>query len=526
LRLKTLGNSVSQKPAAASIQSNIFTQILLVLLVSVFYYLAARFGLTLGFKGTNASPVWPPTGIALSAVMLFGFRIWPGIFISAFLANYATGLNAPIATIIAVGNTLEAVAGGFVLHYFCGGRPFLNDVRGTLCFLVPVCMGTTMISSTIGAASLVLGGYNGGTPFSYLLWTWWLGDTAGDLIIAPLFIGLAKSRSEIWNLKSIASFAAILATAVGISMLIFGPWFQQGYMLLYFTLGLIVISAFHLPMLGITILCTVISAIALWGTKSGFGPFMLGSLNESLLLLQIYIGTVAATGMILNAVLNERKTALQELEKARNKAESIALEKTVLLQELHHRVKNNLQVIVSLLNIHGRELEVSDAQTIFKECVNRVKVIGNIHEELYSSTSLTDSDSSAYIRSLAETLLSAHTKNNQNVRLKINVEPLFLNREKAVPAGMILNELITNSCKHAFADGEPGEITINLKQIDSKFSLTYTDSGKGFQQILDKRQASPIGMMLLNLLVKQLNGTLDYESTNYGTTFKIEFPAN
>src|SRR6185503_12942163 len=132
---------------------------------------------------------------------------------------------------------------------------------------------------------------------------------------------------------------------------VFGPWYEQSDMLFYFTLGLIVIAAFHLPMLGIAILSTVISAIALWGTKLGHGPFNLGSLNESLLMLGIYIGTVVATGMILNAVLSERQKALEESKSARNKAESIASEKTVLLQELHHRVKNNLQVIVSLLNI-------------------------------------------------------------------------------------------------------------------------------------------------------------------------------
>lgn len=522
--LKTLGDSNTQKPPRSSIHSNVFSRILLILIVAILYYLAARFGLTLGFKGTNASPVWPPTGIALSAIVLFGVRIWPGIFVSAFLANFATGLNAPVSAMIAIGNTLEALAGGFLLHYFCGGQSFLKDVRGTLCFLVPVSMGTTLISATIGAASLVFGGFHSGASFAYLWWTWWLGDTVGDLIIAPLFVGVATSRSELWNFKSISIFLAILTTAIAISALIFGPWFQQGFMLLYFTLGLVVISTFHLPTIGIAILCTAISAIALWGTKAGYGPFNLGSLNESLLLLEIYIGTVAATGMILNAVLNERQTALSELENARNKAESIASEKTILLQELHHRVKNNLQVIVSLLNIHSRELGVGDAESIFRECVNRVKVIGNIHEELYGSLSLTDGDSSSYIRSLAETLVSAHAKNPQNVTLVMNVEPLFLNREKAIPAGMILNELITNSCKHAFDHNEQGQIRINLKQIGSKLFFTYADSGKGFQHILDDRRSTPLGMRLLNLLVKQLNGTLNYESTSAGTIFKIEFP--
>ncbi len=521
--MKTFGSSAAQKPAA-SIHSNVFAQILLILVVSIIYYLAARFGLTLGFKGTNASPVWPPTGIALAAVVLFGFRVWPGIFLGAFLANFATGLNIPISGIIAFGNTLEAVSGGLILLYFCGGRSFLNDVRSTLCFLVPVSMGTTLISATIGSASLVFGDYNSGASFTYLWWTWWLGDTVGNLVIAPLFIGLANNRSELWNSRSIKAFVAIFIIAVVISLIVFGPRYEQSDMLFYFTLGLIVISAFHLPMLGIAILCTAISAIALWGTKLGHGPFNLMSLNESLLMLGIYIGTVVATGMILNAVLSERQKALEELKSARNKAESIASEKTVLLQELHHRVKNNLQVIVSLLNIHGRELAVSDAESIFKECVNRVKVIGNIHEELYGSASLTDSDSSTYIRSLAETLLIAHAKTPQNIRLEMNVEPLFLNREKAIPAGMILNELITNSCKHAFNDGEAGQIKINLKQIDSKLFLTYADSGKGFHGILDSGEREPIGMRLLNLLVKQLNGILNFESTSSGTIFKIEFP--
>ena len=100
--MKTLADSVNQKPAIASNHSSVFVQILLILTVSILYYLAARFGLTLGFKGTNASPVWPPTGIALSAIVLFGVRIWPGIFVGAFLANFATGLNVPIAAMSSV----------------------------------------------------------------------------------------------------------------------------------------------------------------------------------------------------------------------------------------------------------------------------------------------------------------------------------------------------------------------------------------------------------------------------------------
>ena len=198
--MKTYWNSVAQKQAA-SIHSNVFAQILVILAVSIIYYLAARFGLTLGFKGTNASPVWPPTGIALAAVVLFGFRVWPGVFIGAFLANFATGLNAPISSVIAIGNTLEAVTGGLVLHYFCGGRSFLNDVRSTLCFLVPVSMGSTLISATIGSASLVFGHYDSGASFSHLWWTWWLGDMVGDLVIAPLFIGIANSRFEAVEFK-------------------------------------------------------------------------------------------------------------------------------------------------------------------------------------------------------------------------------------------------------------------------------------------------------------------------------------
>lgn len=146
-----------------------------------------------------------------------------------------------------------------------------------------------------------------------------------------------------------------------------------------------------------------------------------------------------------------------------------------------------------------------------------------IHEALYGTTSITRADFSDYIRSLAEALLSAYARNLQRVHLEISVEPLLLNPDKAITLAMVLNELINNSCKHAFTDGTDGEIRIDLKKSESKMMLSYTDNGKGIPSLSEDRENPPIGMRLLSLLVKQLNGTMRYKSSHLGTVFQIEF---
>ena len=493
-----------------------------ILVVASVYYLAARFSLTLAFRETNASPVWPPTGIALACVMLFGYRISPGIAIGAFLANYISGLNPVVCVAIAIGNTLEAVVGVRLFRYLTTSHTIMTNIRSALSFLIPVAMGSTMISATIGATSIHAGGYNSEAPFYYVWWTWWLGDTVGNIVVAPLILTAADFFTDSWSSKKLRIFLLLLLSSAALSFLVFGPP-HKGNMFVYFTLAIIVISAFHLPALGTTFLCALISMFAVWGTISGFGPFLLKDMNESLLFLQVYIGTIAATGLILCAVLNERQKAHEELLTAEKEAKSTASEKTVLLKELNHRVKNNLQIIVSLLNMHEHELSLEESKSVFRECTNRVIAINNIHQALIGTAQPDYVDLSEYLPLLAKNLVNTYRSDPSNIEIEIEADKVSVHHERALPIGMILNELMVNSLKHAFLPDQKGKIFLNLKKTQGRIVFSYSDNGPGVDEANGNEKRSSFGMHLVTLLAKQINGTVELKSAS-GATYRIEFP--
>jgi len=176
-------------------------------------------------------------------------------------------------------------------------------------------------------------------------------------------------------------------------------------------------------------------------------------------------------------------------------------EKEVLLKEIHHRVKNNLQIISSLLNLQSEYIKDEQDLEIFKVSQNRIESMALIHEKLYQSEDLAQIDFSEYIRDLVASLFCSYELNLDAIELKINVEQIFLNIETAIPCGLIINELVLNSLKHAFPIGNSGEIYINLYENDeNEIALTISDNGIGFSQDFDFRNTSSLGLQLVNAL--------------------------
>jgi len=197
-------------------------------------------------------------------------------------------------------------------------------------------------------------------------------------------------------------------------------------------------------------------------------------------------------------------------------------EKEMLLKEIHHRVKNNLMVISSLLNLQSRYIKDKAALDIFKETQNRAKSMAIIHERLYRSTDLKRINFGEYIRTLTTELFHTYVTDPSQVRLNIKVEDLMLDINTAIPLGLILNELVSNSMKHAFPEGRKGEITIELHSTDSKYMLNVKDDGIGFPKDLDYKKTRSLGLQLVNSLTDQIGGSVALDRTK-GTTFKITF---
>lgn len=198
-------------------------------------------------------------------------------------------------------------------------------------------------------------------------------------------------------------------------------------------------------------------------------------------------------------------------------------EKEVLLREIHHRVKNNLQVICSLLNLQSRNLSDTAVLKIFKECQNRIRSMALVHEKLYRSADLSRIDFSEYIQSLIYHLFHVHQVDSSRIHLRQDVEAIQLDVNTAIPCGLILNELISNALKHAFPDDRKGEVYVQFRRrSDGKLLLSVRDDGVGLPEDLDIHKTPTLGMQIITLLAQQLDATLELERQP-GTEFRLLF---
>ncbi len=211
-----------------------------------------------------------------------------------------------------------------------------------------------------------------------------------------------------------------------------------------------------------------------------------------------------------------------KLNKAKNDLKKTIKEKNVLLSEVHHRVKNNMQIISSLLNLQTHYVSDDKTISILKESQDRVKAMAILYEKLYLSDDLTEINFEEYIQGLIKGLFYTHNVEEGQISTTIEIENIFLNIETSIPCGLIISELVSNSLKHAFSNGRKGKISLSLQSVGDKFELIVSDNGIGFPEDLDFRNTDSLGLQLVNNLVNQIDGEISLEKS-HGTQFKILF---
>lgn len=213
--------------------------------------------------------------------------------------------------------------------------------------------------------------------------------------------------------------------------------------------------------------------------------------------------------------ITQRKCDEEEIKKSLK-------EKEILLREIHHRVKNNLQIIYSMLDLQETYVKENPmAVYVLMESQNRIMFMAMIHEMLYQSKDFISIDFSAYIMKLISSLYNKY--GITNVQSIIDVKETYLNLDTSIPLGLIISELVSNSLKYAFPDNESGKLTISLQSKDDYYELMIKDNGVGFPEGLDFRNIkSSLGLRMVNILVNQLNGTIAQE-ISHGTKYRIKF---
>src|SRR5438034_7446922 len=299
-------------------QSRRFSALPVIGIVTIVYFIAGKLGLSLAFLHASASPVWPSAGIALAVLLLLGYRIWPAILVGAFLVNATTAGNVATSLAIAAGNTLEAVCGAWLVNRFAGGTTVFDRPQGVFKFALAAVV-STIISPAFGVTSLALAGFADWANYGAIWLTWWLGDTTCDLLIAPSIILWSIASNPRWSRREAVEVGILLLLLFVLSEVVFGGWLTisaRNYPIAFICGPIVIWTAFRFTQREAATGIFIFSAIAIWGTLHGFGPFVGETENQSLLALQSWTAVLTITAMALAAGMAERRGAEEALRES------------------------------------------------------------------------------------------------------------------------------------------------------------------------------------------------------------------
>lgn len=328
--------------------------------LSGIYFLTAKFGLGFDPVSGFATLVWPPSGIALSALLLFGFELWPGIFLGAFFINFQTGAAALPAAGIAAGNTLEALLGSYLLLRFFDFHISLKRVRDVLALIIAAGALSTMAAATAGTMSLQLAGHVTEAAVGKTWLAWWLGDMLGILVVTPVLLtwgyAIREQNRQKLNLlsKKLAEGVVLIMFVSLISLVVFGnivERFLPTVPLTYLVFLPLIWPALRFGQRAAVTAMFVITVIAVWGTTNGYGPFAFQELKTSLLLLQLFVGVISISSMVLAATVEERKTLNESVQNRQAQVEKLNAELQEKVAELLKQRKYTEDSQKALINV-------------------------------------------------------------------------------------------------------------------------------------------------------------------------------
>ena len=510
--------------------------VVLNLALAAVYVAVARLGLRLDAVGGFATLVWPATGISLAALLLFGYRVWPGVAVGAVITNLGIGAPPAVACAIGVGNTLEAVAGAWAMKRLTGGYPSFGRVRDVLVLVGLAAIASTGISATIGVASLRLAGMVQGANALEMWRAWWVGDAMGDLVLVPLLLGMA-ARGDAWKEGSYRRRlweALALALLLGATNLfVFGMREGPESSVLreaYLVFPLLVWAGLRFGAGGAAWANFVVSAVAIAGTVAGRGPFQMATLSESLLHLQAFMVIVATTTLILGLASDERRNAIGLRDS--------------LISLASHELRTpltSLQLRVQLLARNARAATLSrdrfsrDAAGAEDQVKRMARLVDDLLDisRIMSGRFRLDVEDVDLGRFVAEVVDRYPEPQRELVGVKVEGEPI-VGRWDRMRIDQIVSNLLSNAIK--YGDNNPIEISVGREADRAR--LVVRDHGVGIAaadlpRIFERFERAAarhvggfgLGLWIVRQVVDALGGTIAVESRlGSGSVFIVELP--
>ncbi len=231
-------------------------------------------------------------------------------------------------------------------------------------------------------------------------------------------------------------------------------------------------------------------------------------------------GTIAES-MNIEPVETSEKTE-QELRQAHEQLKVMVQERDLLIQEIHHRVKNNLQIITSLIDLQLNAKQEQQPSEILEDLKNRIQLMAILHDKLYHQSSLQNVNLGEYIKSIIDNLTRSYNINLGKIQIDISTVEIIVPFQKAIPFGLLVNEITSNALKHAFPQGSSGKINVHVTSDQNHIYITIADNGIGLPDAFDIKHIQTLGLQLVEMLVMQLKGTIHISSSK-GTKINLQF---
>lgn len=525
--------------------------------IGVIYFALAKGGLALASIHPNATPIWPPTGVALAAVLLWGYRIWPAIFTAAVIANATTAGSVATAIAIATGNSLEAVVGAYLINRWASGCNTFSRPNSVAKFALICIVIATPISASIGLTSLAAAGYIDRTNFVNAWVTWWLGDVTGALVITPVIVLWASSHDHAFNRNEFLETVGVLATAAVVGLIAYSPLIEQTPS--RDPLGFLAI----LPMLWAALrrgprdtatVALVLAGITIWGTLTGGGPFTAADLNVSFLLVLMFLISITVPSLLLSADVEVRKKGEESLRRAQIELERKVAERTQEL-ELANAAKSRFLAMAShdlRQPLHALGLFVAQLRTPLRsgERTRTIELVDATRKEmdemLNSLLDMSRLDAGILIPTITEfpiarLLQKIETTFDQatretGLRLRVRRSDAWV-RSDAMLLERILLNLVSNAVRYTLRGG----IIVGCRRRGQMLRIEVWDSGSGIPE--DQKQnifgeffqlaardrnrygSMGLGLAIVDRLRLLLNHPIDLASTvGRGSRFAIMVP--
>jgi signal transduction histidine kinase len=506
-----------------------------ILILAAVYFATARAGLMLGSVSTLATLIWPPTGIALAALVLFGLDLWPGVALGAFLVNWMVGGSVPLALAIAFGNTSEALIAAALLARV-GFDPSLSKLRSVGWFVALAALISTLFSATIGVSSLAIAGKlsaSYGTTWR----VWWLGDVMGNLIVAPLLLiigahgfgHLSRRLPETLGLLALVLVTCLFffTDALGFPL--------DSFPRPYLAFPVLILVAIRLGPAGTATALILTAGVVLSSTASEHGRFWVGTLSASLLEAQVFLAIVSITSLVISAVTFELKQTELDLKKAVRARDEF-------LSVASHELKTPLTTLKLQAQLRRRNLEKGELTA--KNVVDDERQIGRLARLVDDMLDVSRISSGKFklapedfdLSELVKEVVERFGPQLLNAKIAISVEaPKPVTGHWDRPRiEQVFTNLLTNAMK--YGEGRPVAISVALRSGFAE--LEVADNGLGIQPSDHDRifhafeRAAPSGVSGLGLglyIAKQLveahGGTIHVESANgQGARFIVGLP--